>query len=78
VAVISVMIGEMTLSELIAAVLAAKPGEEFMLYFWPGGKWTAGIVNPDRNCALGEASPEFSSAGATPEEAITKLLEVIR
>lgn len=71
------------LASLIAACIDKKSGDkEFALFYfaWDDGEddsWHARIGNPCKVVMLGEVNGDFEADGATPEEAVSKLLAVI-
>ncbi|GJE78112.1 hypothetical protein [Methylorubrum suomiense] len=62
------------IQRLIDECRTLKQGDtEFILSSHNDGYWDAGIGN-DTGAALGEASPQFSGSGSTPEAAVVALL----
>jgi len=62
------------IQRLIDECRALKQGDtEFILSSHDDGYWEAGIGN-DTGAPLGEAAPQFSGSGGTPEVAVARLL----
>jgi hypothetical protein len=73
------------LSALIARAVELKRGNREFALFWygtdgyqyDGGQWSAQIGNTSQFVSIGESEPEFDGAGATAEEAVIALIEVL-
>jgi len=66
----------MTLSEMIAKAIEAKPGNKEFILLFDGYDWTAEIGNPHTAVRLGETEGEVSGGMfSTPELAVLDLLE---
>lgn len=69
----------MSLSEMIAECIRIKPGHKaFALFYMGPGEWEAHIGNTCCSVMLGEAAAEFEERSATPELAVSALLDSLR
>ncbi len=68
------------LLDLIWQALAAKPKEDFALFYHPGPplEWAAHIVNPSSHVLLGETQGLWQGRGLSAEEAVSDLLRDLR
>ena len=69
------------LDELIAKIIAAKPDEDFALFYYPNGGvqfWSAEIVNPVDCVSLGESSGVYDGVGDSSIGACQSLLDKLR
>ena len=69
------------LDNLLAQVLAIKPGEEFALFYCGDDNddeaWRADLGNRLASVSLGEVAGEFRGEGKTAVDALTELIAAI-